>query len=164
MYGKELLDELRNITTLDLAYKASTILEKILWVLICITGTIWAVYFINLQFLSWEESPSVIIQGKLDSADLKYPAVTICPKFSNKYAIAERLGNFIDPNNLPEELLILRQEFFMCATRLWKQKPSTGKKYYKERCIAAEDKNNGCQVTIIQNMLGNMGNYYFLTW
>ena len=146
MYWTELFDELRTITTLDLAYKASSILEKILWILIGITGTIWAVYYINQAFISWEESPSVIIQGNLNSTNLKYPAVTICPKFSNKYGIAERLGNFIDPHNLPEELLKMRHNFFMCATRLYKLQPSAGKKEYNERCIASEDKDIGCQV------------------
>ena len=144
MYGREVFEDLRNITTVDLAYKASSILEKIFWALIGLTGTIWAVYFINLQFISWEESPSVMIQGK--KTDLKYPAVTICPKVSTKYAIAERLGNFIDPLNLPEKLLALRQEAFMCATRLG-SKSIISKQSYIQRC--ASRNSPGCLVCYI---------------
>ena len=42
--GRQIFAELRTITTFDLAYKASNILEKILWALIAIIGTIsfWA--------------------------------------------------------------------------------------------------------------------------
>ena len=48
-FFKEVLVELRNITTIDLAIKSSNLLEKLLWTLIGITGTIWAAYFITLQ-------------------------------------------------------------------------------------------------------------------
>ena len=66
----------------------------------------------------WEESPSILIQGDTETKELKYPAVTICPKISTKYAIAERLGNYIDPLKLPEELLSLRHDFLKCAIQL----------------------------------------------
>ena len=46
---KELFVQLRNVTSIDLAYKAANVLEKILWVLIGLIGTVWAVYFITLQ-------------------------------------------------------------------------------------------------------------------
>ena len=48
-FFKEVLVELRNITTIDLAIKSSNLLEKLLWTLIGVTGTIWAAYFITLQ-------------------------------------------------------------------------------------------------------------------
>ena len=88
--------------------------------------------FFSSKAISWGESPSVLIQGNSDSTELKYPAVTICPKVSTKYAIAERLGNYIDPMNLPKELLALRHDFFMCATGLTKKMPSykTYKQWY----------------------------------
>ena len=57
-----------------------------------------------------------MIKGDSETSDLKYPAVTICPKISTKYAIAERLGNYIDPGNLPKGLLALQQELFLCAS------------------------------------------------
>ena len=71
--------------------------------------------FILMKAISWGESPSVLIQGNIEKTVLKYPAVTLCPKVSSRYGIAERLGNYIDPLNLPKELLSLRHEYFMCA-------------------------------------------------
>ena len=60
-----------------------------------------------------------MIKGEVDDnifryPHLGYPAVTICPKVSTKYGIAERLGNYIDPNNLPEKILTLKKELFKC--------------------------------------------------
>ena len=49
LFFKELFLELRNITTVDLAYKAGNLLEKALWASIGIIGTVWVVYFITLQ-------------------------------------------------------------------------------------------------------------------
>ena len=49
IFYKEVLVELRKITTIDLASRSANLLEKLLWTLIGITGTIWAAYFITLQ-------------------------------------------------------------------------------------------------------------------
>ena len=111
---KEPFTELRNITTIDLACKAASVLEKILWIIIFISGTVWAVYFISVQFISFDENASVLIQGNSEEIELKYPAITICPKVSTKYGIAERLANYIDPDQLPEKILPLKKEFFKC--------------------------------------------------
>ena len=56
MLYKEVLVELRNITTIDLACKTSNLLEKTLWSLIGIIGTIWAVYFVTLQVKSTQDN------------------------------------------------------------------------------------------------------------
>ena len=71
----------------------------------------------------WNEHASILIQGDSDSTEIKSPAVTICPKVSTKHAIAERLGNYIDPMFLPEELVALRRAFLKCATGLNKEIP-----------------------------------------
>ena len=49
-----------------------------------------------------------MIQGNVETTDLKYPAVTLCPKVTTRWGIVERLGNYIDPLNLPEEFLRMR--------------------------------------------------------
>ena len=69
-------------------------------------------YYLFLQILLWEESPSILIQGNSNKTALKYPAITICSKVSTKYGIAERLGNYIDPAQLPNELLTLKEGIF----------------------------------------------------
>ena len=92
-----IFDELRNITTVDLAFKAGCILEKLLWVTIGIIGTIWASVFISSQFELWNESPWLTTRAHVHLSEVKYPAITFCSDGATKYAVAERLGNYIDP-------------------------------------------------------------------
>ena len=72
-------------------------------------------------------------------------------KVSTKYAIAERLGNFIDPMNLPEELLSLRQEFFMCTKtsgmlEAWTIDRPYAYTYYQTFCLDTSYPKKGCKV------------------
>ena len=92
--SKILVDELRGITTIDLVFKATNLLEKICWLIILLIGTIWACYFITLQFKLFQESPYIVSKADTN-ADLYYPAMTVCSGGSTKYAIAERMGNYI---------------------------------------------------------------------
>ena len=56
------------------------------------------------------------LKGEVHLSELKYPAITVCSKDSFKYALAERLGNYLDPEqDLPEKLISLRNEFMKCA-------------------------------------------------
>ena len=81
MKSKVLVDELRGITTIDLAFKAASILEKIWWVTILLIGTIWACYFIEIQFELWDEQPSIVTKAdNFDLSDLNFPAISICSK------------------------------------------------------------------------------------
>ena len=97
----------------------------------------------------WNEHTSILIQGDSDSTEIKSPAVTICPKVSTKHAIAERLGNYIDPMYLPKELLTLRRAFFKCATGLNKEipPPLTYKQWYNKFC-GGSSLSNSCKVHI----------------
>ena len=62
-----LFAELRNITTIDLMYNAATIFEKVLWGLIGVCGSMWAVYFISIQLR--EEHASILLQGDIKSTE-----------------------------------------------------------------------------------------------
>ena len=97
----------------------------------------------------WNEHASILIQGDSDSTEIKSPAVTICPKVSTKHAIAERLGNYIEPMYLPKELLTLRRAFFKCATGLSKEIPSpfTYKQRYNNLC-GGSSLSNACKVLV----------------
>ena len=141
---KDVFVELRNITTIDWACKAASFLEKGLWAFIGIIGTIWAVYFISLQFISWDKNASVLIQGNSEETELKYPAITICPKVSTKYGIAERLANYIDPNQLPEKLLPLKKDFFKCALSRKVLSPLDISEKYDDANWIENGQNSGC--------------------
>ena len=104
-----------------------------------------AAFVFSPKAISWGESPSVLTQGKIETTDLKYPAVTICPKVSTRYGIAERLGNYIDPLNLPKGLLSLRHDYFMCAIGLLKKSLyDSPKEFYETKCIRYQG--NRCKV------------------
>ena len=60
---ESLVNELKGITTIGLALQAPNILEKALWLLIGLTGTIWAFYFIGLQFQLWNDDASIMTKG-----------------------------------------------------------------------------------------------------
>ena len=113
--GKKIVDELKSIKSIDLTWKAVNVLEKLLWGIIGTFGIVFAVYFTAQQLKSWEEGASIITKGNFELSDIKYPGITICPQVSTTYAIAERLGNFLDPNNLPEELKSLLEKIQSCV-------------------------------------------------
>ena len=100
-----IFDELRNITTIDLAHKTANVLGKILWATIGIVGTIWAFVFISSQFQLWNENPWLSSKADVDLSQLKYPAITFCSDGATKYAVAERLGNYIDPASMNLSLI-----------------------------------------------------------
>ena len=134
-----IFNELRNITTIDLAHKAANVLEKILWATIGIVGTIWAFVFISSQFQLWNENPWLSSKADVDLSQLKYPAITFCSEGATKYAVAERLGNYIDPT-----LMNGSQDMTNLKTLILEQilQPSVvshvvmmqGKKYYESYC------------------------------
>ena len=75
-----LIQSLKRIITLELASIASTSIEKVLWLLIAVIGTIWGYYFMKSLIETWIESPLIISKGNIDLTNLKYPAITFCSK------------------------------------------------------------------------------------
>ena len=95
------------------------VVRKLIFILTFFTilsGTLWACIFITEQFRTWRENPKFITEGNVELSELDYPAVTICSEGSTMYGVAERLGNYLIPEtDLPNELLSIRNQFFMCA-------------------------------------------------
>ena len=135
-----IFDELRNITTVDLAYKAGCFLEKLLWVTIGIIGTIWAFVFIESQFELWNESPWLTTRAHVPLAQLQYPAITFCSDGATKYAIAERLGNYINPAvamNGSQDMTFLKMTILQKFLQIYELTlcVQKGKKEYESECI-----------------------------
>ena len=150
---KKFLEELKKITTVGLAYKATNYIEKIFWIALGGAGIAWAVFFMTTLVQEWEENAGVMTKGNFE---LRYPAITICPKVSTKYAIAEQLGNFLDQSNLPDELLFLRESFFLCGSGLLKDMKNVhfldyptkkAKKYYEYYCLQKNEQKD-CEVIL----------------
>ena len=155
---KDFCDELRKISTVGLACTAKSLIEKLLWISLGGIGVGWLVFVLTNQFQDWEENAGIVTKGNFQ---LPYPAITICPKVSTKYAIAERLGNFLNPSKLPEELLSLRESFFLCGSGLFADMdhvhflevtPEKANKYYEDNCITRYDPEFGlesCKVILL---------------
>ena len=105
-------EELTTIRTLDLISKARSILEKIFWAVIAISGTIFIYDVVFLQLENWRDNPTLMTTVTKRLADLPLPAATFCHKGFQKYGVVEHLGNYIHPEKkLPREVLAIRNEF-----------------------------------------------------
>ena len=151
--SKNFLEEFKKIASIGLACKATNIIEKILWISLGVAGIAWAFFFLTTLVQEWEANAGIMTKGNFE---LEYPAITICPKVSTKYAIAERLGNFLDPLNLPDELLSLRERFFLCGSGLLKDMKKIhflditsekANKYYEDQCLR-KNRRKGCKVIL----------------
>ena len=116
---KKIFNHLRSIKSIDLACSATNYLEKFFWFGISIIGTLWVCYVIPIQLKLWKEKSTIITKGNFELSELNLPAITICSKGSTKYAIAERLGNFVDPKfGLTEDLRSIRNEILVYVMEL----------------------------------------------
>ena len=147
-----IFDELRNITTVDLVYNARCFFEKLLWAMIGIIGTIWAFVFFESQFKLWNESPWLTTRAHVHLSQLPYPAITFCSDGTTKYAIAERLGNYIDPlktMNVSQDLTYLKMSILQTILPVIQYTLSltAGKKEYESACRKERIENeNQCKV------------------
>ena len=103
---KIFINELKGIKTFDLISKAANVFEKFIWGVIFIFGIVWVSYFLANELQSWQVNPLITVNKNVELSDIPNPAITFCSQSSTKFAIAERLGNYFNPNNtLPEQLI-----------------------------------------------------------
>ena len=114
----QLEDEFKNIGSIDLACKATNFLEKFLWISFSLVGIAWFVFFMIGVFD--DKNPLTSIREDIKLKDVNYPAITICSDSTTKYALAERLGNYIDPNSdLPDNLKLWMTNFINNAINIY---------------------------------------------
>ena len=116
--GERFLDlskELKNVRTIELVCKNSFFLERLFWAILGVLGIAWAFYFVPHNFQVWNNNPSIKMQGDLDLSQIRYPSISITPSGTTKYAIAERVGNFLNPKELSLNLRKVRNLFYKCA-------------------------------------------------
>lgn len=112
---KEFLNELKNVKTLGLAYIADNVFEKFFWITLGLLGIAWGFYFIPNNVNLWIDNPVIITRSDSNLSQIQFPAISIKPYGITKYAIAERLANYIKPENLPIELRKVRTLLLKCA-------------------------------------------------
>ena len=153
--SKKVSENLRTIKILDLIYSTNNIIEKVFWIFIGIIGHLWLFYIITKQVQTWEENSTIITKGHLELSQIKDPAITVCSKSSPKYAIAERLGNYLDTEvEIPKEFRSLRNKFLLCATGLddylnknWDEDD------YLNSCLLNAKPKPGCKVIFSENKI-----------
>ena len=168
---RNLVSELKNVRTIDLASVSRTVLEKFFWTIIGILGIAWAIYFLPNQFELWSNNPSILLLKDVPLSDIPYPLLSIIPKGITKYAVAERLGNYVLPDQLPEKLKRLREiifEYYVLSdyyakSDLYDSTEDEGyKKAFFEDCF--ETTLTDCEVsvkTVIQFISINMHSFIF---
>ena len=112
---KNIESEFKNIRTIELASADSLFIEKLFWIILGILGTAWAFYFVPSNIQVWKDNPTIKSQGNMDLLEIKSPAISVTPSGITKYAIAERLGNYLDPQDLPMSFRQLFNEIMKCA-------------------------------------------------
>ena len=100
--------------TVDLTFKSQNYTERILWAILGISGIIWIVYFIKYSIE--DDNPLVGRRLNIDLSEVDYPAISICSEQTTKYAFAERLGNYLDPDKGHPDLLSKLQDKFLEKT------------------------------------------------
>ena len=94
---ERLKEEAFNVRTVDLISKSKKIAERLFWFLVAFCGALWFFTFMASQVEIWKQNSVLITKANVKLSDLDYPAVTFCSKTANKYGIAERFGNYLDP-------------------------------------------------------------------
>ena len=157
----KLKEEFLDIRTVNLISKTKTVVERLFWFLIALSGTIWFFYFMSYQFKIWNRNSIHITKANLNLSDLHYPAVTFCSKSANKYGVAERLGNYLNANaNLDNEFYSwLRTISISCALDKIRNGETgyPGPEYtkidiYKDVCLSSgpeESLSHSCKVLAI---------------
>lgn len=87
---------IRSILFIDLTSKATNVVEKLFWLTIGLMGVVWVGVFMTA--LVTQRNTVTVRNYETKLSELKYPAMTICSKASTKYAIAERMGNYLNGN------------------------------------------------------------------
>ena len=140
--SKMFTNELKGIKSFALVLKATNVLEIIFWGTIFIGGMIWAWILLFSEVQSWQGNPSVISNKHVKLSDIPIPAITFCSQSSTKFAIAERLGNYLSPDkNLPDELIEIREVMIQYLTGTYLKFVKYG---YGAQCGA-----KGCKVKCI---------------
>ena len=104
-----LIDQMKAILSIKLISSSKSVLEKLFWISIAFGGTIYITYIVTNQISYWGENPVLKTTDIISLSRLELPAITFCHKGIQKFALAERLGNYIDCNkNIPKEIFELR--------------------------------------------------------
>ena len=133
-----LIDQMKAILSIKLISSSKSVLEKLFWISIAFGGTIYITYIVTNQISYWGENPVLKTTDIISLSRLELPAITFCHKGIQKFALAERLGNYIDCNKtIPTEIFEIRT----LAMRNQVSKISKQLKDSFDGCLIRKDEN-----------------------
>ena len=148
---ESLKEELWNIRTLDLTRSTIKIVERVFWILVAISGTIWFFYFMSFQVQLWNKNSIFISKAKMKLADIDYPAITFCSTRANRYGVAERLGNYIDPSKKVDSEFLIWLRKTALNSSIHQEMHTYQEKYSKscvDKSIPYKDRISDCKVSL----------------
>lgn len=136
------------IVSLKQAIEASILIEKLIWICLGTLGTVYFGYLLVTQVNSWDENAILDSQHQMRTNEIDFPAITFCTKSSNKYGIAERFGNALNPNSdfVKNKLLPFRNEWIKeDILKNWKM----SKHIYVKKCTRGKYEEAYCNVSLL---------------
>ena len=126
--------------------KATSWMERIVWATLGILGMVWIIFFI--QRIVVDENPIISKRKIMDLSEVNYPAITICSEQTTKYAFAERLGNYLNPElEMPDGLEKLKKKLIDEQLIKGKYNYEGGLYIYKKWCKGTQGQSDGsCKV------------------
>ena len=122
------------ILSIKLAFEASVIIEKLIWIAFAILGSTHFGHLLVSQIVSWNEHSVMTLKGYERISDIDYPALTFCTMTNSKYAIMERIGNVLgmDSDFTKKHILPVRNDIIEIDVN---DESSYAEFHYKEDCL-----------------------------
>ena len=146
--------EAKSVGTIDLACKAENLVGKLFWLSLLMIGVAWVTYFVCLIII--DDNPIVTNVEYVPLENIDKPAITLCSKGATKFSVAERLGNFLDSDNIPEGIFSWKKSLRQCllknnlqiSQKFLENSAANGRRSYLHSC--SDDKgitSKDCQVS-----------------
>ena len=115
LYSTHFIQSIKKTSVASLKYviDASTIIEKVLWVILLLTGTCYTILILHKQFTSWENDSIVSLHKWIDLSEIDFPAITICHQGNTRNFPMERLMSGIKEGDV--RIRQLRNVFLQSA-------------------------------------------------
>ena len=99
--GRSIVTKIRQTTVASLKFSldAGFKIEKFVWLMVALGGTILMIFVVFYQVVSWQENPVLTNTLFVDLDKFDFPAITFCHRGNTRLDIMERLANSADPQS-----------------------------------------------------------------
>lgn len=86
-----------SVASIKYCFDAALWIEKIIWFLIYILGTLLMMFILIQQIGSWHENPKLTSQTTIPLSKIDFPAVTFCHRGNTRMTVMDRLFSALAP-------------------------------------------------------------------